>query len=202
MGCSPMLEVNRFGNLWFAPSRVPGPLPHTHCIVTSGMCFEKLRSETGHPLPMLYIQSVMHFAIPVGQRLSLFHCKGVLGCHRCLSYRLWHYTVGKTSSDMSFYECWRSKQLTHSLCGRKSYGKAVLKEKLNLLRLVPKPLVPFWLLSFVLKAISQQPFEPLESVEMKYLSFKTTLPMHFFGRNAFWNMWSLMCLNKKCVCHL
>ena len=42
-------------------------------------------------------------------------------------------------------------------------------------RPVTKPLVPSWDLSGVLEALSCQPFEPLEMVEMKILSVKTAL---------------------------
>lgn len=40
------------------------------------------------------------------------------------------------------------------------------------LRPVSKPLALSWDLAIVLETISQKPFEPLESVELKYLSFK------------------------------
>lgn len=40
---------------------------------------------------------------------------------------------------------------------------------------VSKPVAPPWNLSTVLEALSQQPFEMLENVGMKYLSLKTSL---------------------------
>lgn len=40
---------------------------------------------------------------------------------------------------------------------------------------VSKPLVPSWDLFIVLDVISQQLFELLKSVKMKYISFKTAL---------------------------
>lgn len=43
------------------------------------------------------------------------------------------------------------------------------------LRPVSMPLAMSWDLSIVLEAISQQHFEPLESMEIKYLSFKISL---------------------------
>ena len=43
------------------------------------------------------------------------------------------------------------------------------------LRPIPKSLVLSWDLSIMLEAISQQTFETLENMEMKYLSFKTAL---------------------------
>ena len=43
------------------------------------------------------------------------------------------------------------------------------------LRPVSKQLTPSWDLSIVLDALCQQPFEPLDQVELKKLSFKTAL---------------------------
>lgn len=40
------------------------------------------------------------------------------------------------------------------------------------LRPVSRPLAPSWYMSIVLEVISQQPFEPLESVELKYCTLK------------------------------
>jgi len=42
-------------------------------------------------------------------------------------------------------------------------------------RPVVKSLAPSWDLAIVLKAILQQPFEPLDTVDMRFLLFKTAL---------------------------
>ncbi len=40
---------------------------------------------------------------------------------------------------------------------------------------VSRQMVPLWDLSIVLEALSQHPFEPLEGIGLKFLTFKTVL---------------------------
>ena len=42
-------------------------------------------------------------------------------------------------------------------------------------RPVSKPIAPFWALAFVLDMLCDAPFEPMESVNLKILSYKTAL---------------------------
>ena len=67
----------------------------------------------------------------------------------------------------------------HALIDGKSIGKhdLVIRFLRGARRLNPprSPLVPSWDLSVVLTALKSAPFEPLQSVELKFLSMKTVL---------------------------
>ena len=95
-----------------------------------------------------------HFDIPTGtfgQGAGVLHGQSVLSCYFSMSHRLWG-------------------QNSRTACLLCQFMKGAWW-----MRPVSRSLTPPWDLTLVLEALSCAPFEPLQQVELKMLSFKTAL---------------------------
>ena len=68
------------------------------------------------------------------------------------------------------------------------------------LRPVERSKVPLWDLNVVLDALSQAPFEPLESVDLKYLSLKTAMLFSLTSAKRVSDLHALSVAAPECLC--